>query len=385
MTSGAFGRAGRALVGAILAWSLCADAAGPCASATAFSERGAHAVGVRTYTLIDASRPTPAHGTFPGSPDRTLVLEVWYPATTAGRDAPLDRTAGAWPLVLYSHALQDSRTGEEYLTTHLTSHGYVVAAVDFPLGKITAPGGATPSDVGSQPGDLRFVLDWLLAQSADASSDLAGAVDAERIGAGGLSLGATTTLLAAFHPDLRDARLRAILPIAPPYSCAMTSRFFDTATLPMLVLHGTVDRLVPIEPNGEAVLRRANGPRFLVRVQRGSHLGFVGFATSLAPTVRADDVGCAGLKLSLGANIDAIPLPGGAAEGISGQTRRCPAPCRRPAPAQSIDPASQHMIAQTVFVAFFDAYLRDDDSARCFLRKRLDREVPGVSVERRGG
>jgi len=384
MTSPTPGSTRRAFLSALLAWSLCARAAGPCASAPAFSERGAHPVGVRTYPLVDASRPTAANRTFPGSPDRSLPLEVWYPATSTGRDAPLDRTAGAWPLVLYSHALQDSRTGEEYLTTHLASHGYVVAAVDFPLGKITAPGGATPTDMANQPGDLRFVLDWLLGQSADASSDLAGAIDSERIGASGLSLGATTTLLAAFHPDLHDARLRAVLPIAPPYSCAMTSRFFDTATLPLLVLHGTVDRLVPIEPNGEAVLRRANGPRFLVRVQRGSHLGFVGFATSLPPTVLPDDIGCAGLKASLGANLDSIPLPGGSAAGIGGQTRRCPAPCRRPA-SKSIDPNRQHAIAQTVAVAFFDAYLRDDEAARCFLRKRLDREVPGISVERRGG
>jgi predicted dienelactone hydrolase len=381
-------RARRALAGVLVLSSLCGvapvRAAGSCAGASVFSGPGMHAIGARTYTLVDTNRPTPANGTFPGAPERTLVLELWYPATTSGRDAPLDQTGGPYPLVLYSHALNDTRLGEEYLTTHLASRGYVVAAVDFPLGKGGAPGGATPADLRSQPGDLTFVLDWLLARNAEAGHALDGAVDAERIGASGLSLGATTTLLAAYHPDLREPRLRAILPIAPPYSCAMTTRFFDTATLPLLLLHGTGDRLVPIAPNSEAVLRRAHGPRFLVRVERGSHLGFVGFATALGPTVRADDFGCTALKASLGANLDGIPLPGGAAAGIAAPTRHCPAPCRRPAGAHVIDAARQHAVAQTVVAAFFDAYLRDDEGARCFLRRRLDREVPGVEVERRG-
>src|SRR6185436_15261844 len=86
--------------------------------------RGPYRVGVRTLTFVDASRPTPANGPYPGAPTRTLVTEVWYPAAADGRDLPVDTAGAPFPLVLHSHALLDSRLGERYLTEHLASHGY---------------------------------------------------------------------------------------------------------------------------------------------------------------------------------------------------------------------------------------------------------------------
>src|SRR5262245_53239715 len=79
---------------------------------------GRFAVGTTTLTLVDASR------------GRTFVTEVWYPATTAGRDVTLRR--GHFGLVLVAHGNCGSRTNYEYLTTHLASRGFVVGAPDFP-------------------------------------------------------------------------------------------------------------------------------------------------------------------------------------------------------------------------------------------------------------
>jgi alpha-beta hydrolase superfamily lysophospholipase len=205
------------------AWARSGCRGTPARQTADFASRGPRPVGVRTLRLGDQTRATPPHGSFAGTPFRTLDTEVWYPAATpptgtALRDAPLDTAGAPYPLVLYGHALQDSRLGEAYLAEHLASRGYVVAAVDFPLGKLGAPGGATPDDLASQPDDLRAVLEHLLA----GDGGLAGAVDAERIGASGLSLGAATVMLLAYHRDLRDRRIRAILPIAPPFSCAFT-------------------------------------------------------------------------------------------------------------------------------------------------------------------
>ena len=44
---------------------------------------GPYAVGSRTFTFVDTSRPTPANGSFGGAPSRTLQTLVLYPATGA--------------------------------------------------------------------------------------------------------------------------------------------------------------------------------------------------------------------------------------------------------------------------------------------------------------
>jgi predicted dienelactone hydrolase len=91
-----------------------------------------------------------------------LVTEVWYPGSATGallEDGPL-------PLVVWSHGYASSRTAQAALGEHLASHGYVVAAPDFPLSTFTAPGGPTVADVASQPGDVRAVIDHLLGLRA---------------------------------------------------------------------------------------------------------------------------------------------------------------------------------------------------------------------------
>src|SRR5262245_12175666 len=82
-------------------------AASPCAyHSEHWAATGTYAVGVRTATFVDPSRPTPANRSYPGAPDRTLVTEIWYPsAGTPGalvRDAPISSAAGAFPLVVSS-------------------------------------------------------------------------------------------------------------------------------------------------------------------------------------------------------------------------------------------------------------------------------------------
>jgi predicted dienelactone hydrolase len=102
--------------------------------------RGLHKVGVKTLQLTDPAR------------ERHLTLEVWYPAqlevdqvektvytamigTTkfdlsgnAARDARLQ--PGKFPLVILSHGQPGSRFMMSYLTEHLASNGFVVAAID---------------------------------------------------------------------------------------------------------------------------------------------------------------------------------------------------------------------------------------------------------------
>src|SRR2546427_533793 len=113
-------------------------------------------------------RRTPPHAGLPGSRTRALKVEVWYPAapgpTAPARDAPL-AASGPFPLVVNSPGLLDSRGGELYYTAHLAGRGFVVASIDFPLTRGSAPGGPDLADFHNQPGDVRFVIDQLLRLS----------------------------------------------------------------------------------------------------------------------------------------------------------------------------------------------------------------------------
>ena len=339
-----------------------------------FTARGPHGDGVQTLRLVDTTRPTPPNGTYPGASSRTLDVEVWYPATTppapaAVRDAPVDSSA-RYPLIVHGHALMDSRTGESYLTDQLASRGYVVAAVDFPLSKLGAPGGATVADMANQPGDLRFVIDRLLA----GDGGLAPAIDRRRIGATGFSLGGGTVLLLTYHRTLRDHRIRAVLPLAPAFSCAFTSAFYRRR-VPLLVLQGDADVLAPLEENGARVFQNARGPRTLAVLKGASHLGFLGIAPFLGTPGTIDNIGCAGLT---GQSFPA--LPGGRKAGIdSGQ---CSPPCQTPTMA-TMPFDRQHELTQAIAAAFFDGSFGRDRSARCWLTQGMASENSDVEAQQR--
>lgn len=348
----------------------------PPRSSAEFAGPGPHPVGQRTVAYVDTSRPTMPNGSFPGAPDRTLVTEVWYPAVSAGRDTALDATGAPHPVVIHSHGFLDSRLGEAYLTRHLASHGYVVAAIDYPLTRGGAPGGANPADVDQQPGDWSFVLDRLL-------EDFAGAVDPQRVGASGLSLGGLTTYLVTYHATLRDPRIRAAATQAG-LSCLFERSFYDGAEVPLLILYGDSDQLLPYTRNGRRAFSNANEPKFLVRLRRGSHTGFSGFATAFDPTVHYDAIGCVAIGSDLSDSEAENSFADLAGPGVDLDPRSCPGPCRRPVPSRpSMVAERHHELTRVSTLAFFDAYLRGDEGAGCFLSRRFSRENRDASARAR--
>jgi predicted dienelactone hydrolase len=270
----------------------------------------------------------------------------------------------------------DVNSGEGYLTQHLASHGFIVAAPSFPRSRLGAPGGPTVRDLPNQPGDLAFLIDTLPAE-------LPGAIDGARIGASGLSLGATTVLLAAYDADLRDRRLRAVLPIAPPYSCAFTRRFYRDARPPLLILQGTGDLMAPRAANAERAFRRARGARWLVEIANASHIGFVGLAAGLDPSVHFDVLGCELLLGLLGGDYTIPALPDERPDGVTRAAKACPAPCTMPPAGPALGALRQEEVTNVVAAAFFRATLGDDAGARCFLGKALAAENADVTVASR--
>jgi predicted dienelactone hydrolase len=349
---------------------------------------GPFAVGSTTMTFVDTSRPTMPNRTYAGAPSRTLVTEIWYPtdvqpSATAPetRNAPLARAGAPYPLVIYSHGFMSIRVGGAYLARHLASYGYVVGAPDFPLSNTAAPGGPNFLDLPNQPGDVRFVIDQLLALSADVQSPLAGSIDRERIGLTGLSMGGSTTFLAAFHPTLRDPRVRAAAPMAG-VTCFLGPDFYAHTSLPLLILHGDIDAVVPYPANAVFAFGETHPPKYLVTIVGGSHTGFVDGAEVIFEKVNnPDDVGCRALGGPT--NDDAggsfIDLLGGPAAGII--MGDCPQGCTSAHGPRSIRPSRQHQLTILSVFPFFEAYLRGDARARQFLDQTLAAENADVTTQ----
>ena len=222
---------------------------------------GPDQVGTVSLHLVDPSRRDPW---VPGHPVRELMVSLWYPATdtagyptapwmlpgaathflsglgippgevtlpaTAGHQgAPVDRRAGARPVLLYSPGSHTDRTIDTALIQDLVSRGYVVVTIDHThdAGEVEFPGGrvefgALPPDseavnaeaVAVREADTRFVLDQVTAIDRGADPDaehaplprgIAGSLDLSHIGMFGWSIGGAT----AAATMLDDSRVKA--------------------------------------------------------------------------------------------------------------------------------------------------------------------------------
>lgn len=351
-------------------------------------QHGPFGIGYMETILEDVTRGTPPNRTFPGAPSRVLPTAVWYPSEAGGRgfqeqrDADFAPAASPAPLIVYSHGFLGNRRGGAYLAQLLATHGYVVAAVDFPLSSFNAPGGATLGDLANQPGDVRFLIDSLLRADNAALQRFQNRIDSGKIGLTGLSLGGATTLLATFHPRLRDPRVRAAVAYAPP-ACFFSNRFYATTRVPLAIVHGDIDAIVPYEANGFAAFQQAQAPKYLFTVLQGSHTAFTdGADTLFAQLNNADDLGCAALTSALAGDPAALnfaTLLGGADEGIV--AGRCSLPCphgNRNPPA--LRPQRQLELAKAIALAHFDAWLRGIARARAWEETNASLENPELSV-----
>lgn len=216
-------------------------------------DRRPFAVGAHTETLVDGSRTTPAE---PGrgleeKPDRTLPVILLYPTDDEGLpandagivdgiDPPADTDSpvadGTFPLLVFAHGWEGSGASLAGPASRWARAGYIVALPTFPLSQY---GIGSNVDTVSQPGDLSFVIDTLLADD----SHLAGHVDADHIVAGGHSLG-SATVFAFQNSCCKDPRVKAIVAISggpQPYSTGDYDPQFST---PMLLIHGAKDPAV---------------------------------------------------------------------------------------------------------------------------------------------
>ncbi len=229
------------------------------------SEFGPFPVGVTTLSLADLSRTN-----VPDTGPRPVLTEVYYPSTDAAiqgvpRDViqifgieiaetpafrDVERAAGTYPLIVFSHGNTGIRVQSVFFATHLASHGFVVATPDH-HGNTFIDAVAEifdPFSAENRPLDMSFLIDQMLALSAGSGGLFEGAIDSAKIGASGHSFGGFTTFVLTGAGPFQDARIRAAFPQAPA-SQAFTDAFFSTITIPTLVIGGSLDETTPFDPH----------------------------------------------------------------------------------------------------------------------------------------
>ncbi len=231
---------------------------------------GRFPVGVTTLTFTDAAR------------GRSLVTEVWYPAAFAGKDAPMAR--GKYPLVLLAHGNCGFRTNYEFVSVTLASHGFLVAAPDFPgINKAACAAGPESGLFAEPPVDLTYLRTAFHDRNGVAARFVP-AVRGKKTGLVGHSLGGLAVLNAA----VADASFTAVAALAPFATAGIGQTLAALLHRPaVLVVAGSADTTLP-PPTFADPLFGALGPiSFLVTIQDGTHGGFTDVDGSLTDAALA--------------------------------------------------------------------------------------------------
>lgn len=221
-------------------------------------------VGIREVTFTDTSRATPQSGEVAGTDQRVIDTVVLYPTSGERTDA------APFPLVVFSHGLGGTPENSQALLERWVTDGFVVAAPRFPLSRPNAPAGPDGGDVQNQTGDVSFVIDRMIAESADVDSVFAGLVDGERIGVSGHSNGGITTIGVTLHTCCADERIDAAMEFAGTASPFAGGEYDWQLAPPYLIVHGTEDALVSYA-NAVTLYNDIAGPKGVLTLDGGGH------------------------------------------------------------------------------------------------------------------
>ncbi|MCQ3808943.1 MAG: dienelactone hydrolase family protein [Acidimicrobiia bacterium] len=176
--------------------------------------------------------------------------------TNSYRDAPL---AGdnAFPVVIYSHGFGGHRDVALFLTTHMASHGFVVASPEHIHRNLPAQAfGTAESSPEKDQADVANTLAALKSAFGEGA-------DTARVGVIGHSAGARTALDA-----LANEAVLAAIPLAGGGSVPP-----EAAAKPILVIVAELDLTVPPE-RSLASYDSAPGPRKFVNLAQAGHNSF---------------------------------------------------------------------------------------------------------------
>lgn len=193
----------------------------------------------------------------------TFTARLYYPATTAGQNAPIDPTGGPYPAVTFGHGFLQAVSQYDSTLRHLATRGYLVIASD-------SEGGLFPNHANFAL-DLRHCLTWLEQQNGNSSSFLFGLVATDRFGACGHSMGGGASILAT----AADPRIKALANLAAAETNPSAIAAMPNVQAPFALIAGSRDTITPPNTNQLPMYNNGSAPRQLPNITGGFHCGFV--------------------------------------------------------------------------------------------------------------
>ncbi len=275
-------------------------------------QAGPFPVGVMTTVFVDQSRIDNLT-----KEPRTLVTEIWYPATDEARSKPKNKYSdfipttvtaeieaqlksayrlplamldkvysneavrnasvrqGRFPLVVFSHGNGGNRHQNTFWCDYLASHGYIVVSADHTgnarmtiiNGKvIPMQNSERAQSAQDRPKDVSFLLDKMMEWDKGVDKRFAGKIDTNRVAISGMSFGSFTSHWAADA----DRRFKAVVAMSGAPAT------HTNLTIPTLRMLGSEDRTLGIA--GNTLIRHNHqihkGPAFLLELKNGGHFSF---------------------------------------------------------------------------------------------------------------
>lgn len=198
--------------------------------------------------------------------DKTLPLRVTYPSNARGKI----------PVIVWSHGLYGSQDFYRPLVDHWARHGYLVIQPSHSDSRLRGSDLTNPmSEWHTRPEDVSFLLDELPKHP-----EFRALVDMSRVGMGGHSFGAHTTLLVngakpRFGESYADSRPAAFVAISPQASGALLNDdSWATLQRPTLFISGDNDKTrqgEEAENRRDAYNGAAPGQKYLLWVKDAYH------------------------------------------------------------------------------------------------------------------
>ncbi|NET03088.1 MAG: alpha/beta hydrolase [Sphaerospermopsis sp. SIO1G1] len=217
------------------------------------------------------------------------------------------------PVIVFSHGYGSVRTDLKYLAEHLTSHGYVVAALEHPGSNFDANQGIDSlkaQEFVHRPQDVSFVINELEKINQATDNPLQGKLATNNIMVVGYSFGGTTALALAggeFQVDslkqscaqrenklnlvqgfmcrakdlpediyqLRDERVKKIVALTPATSFLFGKSGLTKIQVPTLMLTGSTDNITPTLSEHIPSFARIPSRKWLAAAVGATHLSVV--------------------------------------------------------------------------------------------------------------
>lgn len=218
--------------------------------------------------------------------DRTIPVRIYVPKK-------LEDTK--YPVMLLSHGLGGSRDGFPYLGEHWASNGYIIVVMQHPgtdSSVIKAEEGKTVRESMQKTitrkngqdrvGDVKFVLDTLEEKNRS-DEKLKKKLDLDKIGIGGHSFGSHTTIATISRaPREPEPRIKVAIAMSPnSLDNPIIKESYRSIKVPIMHLTGTKDVSVILDQSDPSTRRNPfdlieGVDQYLIIFKDGNHMLFSG-------------------------------------------------------------------------------------------------------------